>query len=60
VEQLELFMDNDTKKKPRLTAKLKREATAAIMAQVREGWDPPQAIWSLLDWLAIELTAQKK
>jgi hypothetical protein len=59
-EQLEMFMDATTaKKKPKMTAKLKREAKAAIMEQVRNGWDPPEAVWKLLDWLAIELQPKK-
>jgi hypothetical protein len=59
-EQLELFMDKAAKKKkPKMTAKLKREAKAALMSQIRDGWDPPEPVWRLIDWLALELTEYK-
>ena len=42
----------DAKKKPRFTLKAKKEAKAALLAQVRDAeWDPPDAIWRLIDSL---------
>lgn len=63
VEQLELQMGEQmgeqVRRKPKMTAKLKREAISALMQQVKGGWDPPDSVWKLIDWLSIELTKKK-
>ena len=47
---------SDTQKKPRFTLKVKKEAKAALLAQIREqGWDPPDAIWRLIDSLNFDI-----
>jgi hypothetical protein len=56
--QLELFptmSDNTTQKKPRFTLKAKKEAKAALLAQIQQGWDPPDAIWRLIDSLNFDI-----
>jgi hypothetical protein len=55
--QLELFptMSDDTKKKPRFTLKAKKESKAALLAQIQTGWDPPDAIWRLIDSLNFDI-----
>ena len=52
--QLELFggaMSNSEDKKPRLTLKAKRGAVSDMMDQVKQGWEPSDDTWRLIDWL---------
>jgi hypothetical protein len=49
-----------TMKKPRLTGKAKREAWQAIMNQIRSGWEPPEAVWTLVAWLSVDLSKSKQ
>lgn len=46
--------------KTRFTGKAKREALAAIMQQVKQGWDPPEAVWTLISWLGSETAESRK
>ena len=56
--QMELFpaMSDTTQKKPRFTLKAKKEAKAALLQQIRDAeWDPPEAIWRLIDSLNFDI-----
>jgi hypothetical protein len=54
--QLELFPTmSDSQKKTRFTLKAKKEAKAALLAQIQQGWDPPDAIWRLIDSLNFDI-----
>lgn len=48
-------MSDDSKKKPRFTLKAKKESKAALLAQIQQGWDPPEAIWRLIDSLNFDI-----
>jgi hypothetical protein len=55
MEQVEMpFMPED-KSRTRFTTKAKKEAVTAIKAQILEGWDAPDCVWRLMDWLKQEI-----
>ena len=43
--------ENSSTKKPRLTLKAKKGAVNDIMEQIKQGWEPSDETWRLLDWL---------
>lgn len=44
-------------KKPRLTLKAKKSAVNDMMEQVKDGWEPNEETWRLLDWLNHDIRA---
>lgn len=57
-QQLELFKDDNKmadEKKPRLTLKAKKAAVNDMMEQVKNGWEPCDEVWRLLDWLNYDI-----
>ena len=59
--QLEFPDMSDTGRKPRLTLKAKKSAVTDMMQQIKNGWEPNEETWRLIDWLQHDIaTADQK
>jgi hypothetical protein len=43
------------KRGTRFTLKAKTVSRDALMNQIKAGWDPPDEVWRLIDWLNHEI-----